>query len=458
MSQPYIAKPFQTIGTEFLLEHLRCNLWSHMGLGKTATCLAMVDILKLCGSSFFPVLVIAPKRVCELVWPAEILKWREFNDLTISLVLGDRKEREDALLVRADIFVINYDNIQWLIEHIGNPDKWPFRIVIADESTRLKSFRLKQGGARAHALSLIAKQVGRWINLTGTPSPNGLRDLWGQVWFVDFGERLGHSYTDFMKRWFRTDPYTKAIEPLPFAEAEIHAILADCTLALRAEDWLNIHELVITDVPVRLPPGAQYLYDEMEKQFFIEIGAIGIEAVNAMAKSQKLLQMCNGSIYDAQSVPHQIHDAKIEGLKSVVEDMGGEPIIVTYFYRFDIPMIQKAFPKARVFKDKRDEEDWNAGRIQMLLLHPQSAAHGVNLQDGGRCMVFFAHMWDLELRLQAIERIGPTRQAQSGHNRAVLIYNLVAQNTMDEVVLERLGSKKSVQDALMAARARRRIA
>ena len=451
----YEARAYQIIATNFLLENMRCNLWAAPGLGKTASCLAAIDILKIAGSSFFPVLVLAPKRVCELVWPAEVLKWRQFSNLRVSLVMGERKQREDALLVRADIFVINYDNVQWLVEHLG--EVWPFKIVIADESTRIKSFRLKQGGARAHALSLVARKVGRWINLTGTPSPNGLRDLWGQQWFVDFGQRLGTSYTDFMKRWFRTNMHTKAIEPLEFAEQQIHAALADCTLALRAEDWFNIWVPIVTDIPVQLPTAAKALYDEMEKNFFIELASQpqGIEAVNAMAKSQKLLQMANGCIYDAASVPHQIHEAKIEGLKSVVEDMGGEPIIVTYFYRFDTPMIQKAFPKAVVFKGKGEEDAWNAGKIQMLLLHPQSAAHGINLQHGGRCMVFFSHVWDLELRMQAIERLGPTRQAQSGYNRAVLLYNLVAAGTIDEIVLSRLDSKKSIQDALMEARARR---
>ena len=258
-----------------------------------------------------------------------------------------------------------------------------------------------------------------------------------------------------MKRWFRTDAYTKQVEPLEFAQQQIHAALADCTLALRAEDWFDIWEPIVTDIPVALPPAARTLYDKMEEEFFISLPQANIEAVNAMAKSQKLLQMANGCVYDGASVPHQIHDAKIEGLKSVVEDMGGEPIIVTYFYRFDIPMIQKAFPKAVVFKGRAEEDAWNAGKIQMLLLHPQSAAHGINLQHGGRCMVFFSHMWDLELRLQAIERLGPTRQAQSGYNRAVLLYNLVAADTIDEIVLSRLDTKKSVQDALMEARARR---
>jgi hypothetical protein len=281
--------------------------------------------------------------------------------------------------------------------------------------------------------------------------------LWGQQWFVDFGERLGNSYTDFMRRWFRTDMYTKMIEAMPHAEAEIHEILADITIALRTEDWFDIHEPVITTIPVKLPPGAQYLYDEMEKNFFIEIGNTGIEAVNAMAKSQKLLQMCNGWIYDGNRVPHQIHDAKIEGLRSVVEDTGGEPLLVSYFYRFDVPMIQKAFPKCRVFRGKQDEDDWNSGKIDMMLIHPQSGGHGNNLQYGGRILCNFSHIWDLELVQQVGERIGPTRQAQSGFNRAVLHYNLVAEGTMDEVVLDRQTSKKSVQDALMAARARRRV-
>jgi SNF2 family DNA or RNA helicase len=449
----FSPKAYQVIGAKFLYEHPRCNLWATPGMGKTSMVLMLLDWLKLAGSAFFPVLVIAPKRVCELVWPAEIAKWDDFKDLRVSLILGTARQRADALVAPADIYIINFDNVQWLVKELG--DKWPFKIVAADESTRLKSFRLRQGGARAQSLSRIARHVGRWINLTGTPSPNGLSDLWGPMWFVDFGQRLGASYTAFMRRWFSIDMYTHAVTPLACADKEIHEAIADCTLALRAEDWFDIHQPVVTEVPVKLPDAAMKLYKEMERDFYIELDATGITAVNAMAKSMKCLQLASGSVYDANHIVHEVHNAKLEGLQSVIDEMGGEPIIVVFWFKFDAYMLQNAFPKARLYDGKRTEDEWNAGKIQMLLLQPASAGHGVNLQHGGRCIVFWSYVWDLDMRYQPIERLGPTRQLQSGYTRAVLVYDLVALGTLDEAVLSRLDGKKSVQDSLMDARAQK---
>jgi hypothetical protein len=424
-----------------------------MGLGKSATVYMLLDILQLASSAFFPCLIFAPKRVCEMVWPAEAVKWLEFKGIKVSVVLGDRREREDALITRADVYVINYDNVQWLMDfYKGKP--WPFRIIVADESTRLKSFRLmKKGSKRANALSEIAFLAGRWINLSGTPSPNGLKDLWGQMWFIDRGQRLGATYGAFMRRWFRTDPYTGAVELMPGSDVVIHRQIEDVTMTLRAEDWFDIWEPVNTPVPVRLPPDAMKLYKDMERDYYLEIDTRGVEAVNAMAKSQKCLQLANGFVYDADRVPHAVHEAKLDALEGIIEETGGEPVIVCYFYQHDITMLKKRFPKIRFFQNTDDERDWNDGKIPLLALHPQSAAHGVNLQFGGRIMVFYAHQWNLELRLQAIERIGPTRQAQAGFNRAVLIYDIIAEKTLDEAVIDRLIGKKSVLDALMAHRA-----
>lgn len=448
----YTPRDYQTLATTFILQNQRCALWAKPGLGKTSVIYSVLDLLKLLGSGFFPVLVIAPKKVCELVWPAEQSKWREFRNLKVVTILGTVGDREDALLTKADIYVINYDNIQWLVERLG--DRWPFKIVVADESTRLKNFRTKQGGKRSHALSTIAQQTGRWIELTGTPSPNGLKDLWGQIWFLDFGVRLGRSYKAFMDRWFHVDPYTRIVSPRGNAEKEIHDAVADITLALRPEDWFDIHDPVETTVECELPPESMAIYKVMERDYFAELGEVGIFAPNAAALSMKLLQMASGMVYNAEHVALPMHDAKIEALRSIVEESAGEPIIVVYHFQFEVPKLKKAFPEARQFKTKKDEDDWNAGKIPMLLVHPQSGGHGTNLQDGGRTMVFLTHNWDLELRLQVIERIGPVRQLQSGHQRAVMIYNIVARHTMDLEVIRRLQGKATVQEALMAARAR----
>lgn len=452
----FVPREYQTIAAQFLLKNQRCNLWAVPGLGKTATVYMMLDILKLAGSSFFPALVIAPKKVAERVWSSEQEKWDAFADFKVVPILGERDVREDALMQKADVYVINYDNIQWLVKLLG--DRWPFKIVICDESTRLKNFRIgpTKKAKRTKALSMIAQTAGRWINLTGTPAPNGLKDTWGQMYFVDFGQRLGFTHTAFMNRWFFVNQYTRAVEPRQGAEKEIHAALADVTLALRAEDWLDVQEPHYFTKEVELPPDTRAAYKEMERHLFAELENGEIEAPNAAVKSMKLLQMASGAVYDGGKATHYLHDAKIEALRSIVDEMCGEPLIVAYWFKFEPPMLKKAFPEFRVYASKKDEDDWNKGKIPLMGLHPGSGGHGVNLQYGGRAMAHMTHNWDLELRQQICERIGPVRQLQAGFSRAVLHYNIVAKSTLDEEVIERLTSKRSVQDALMLARSHRR--
>jgi hypothetical protein len=455
MANIWKPRPHQAVAIKFVLDNPRCNLWAVPGMGKTSIIYAALDILQMAGSSFFPVLVIAPKKVCELTWPAEQLKWDAFKHLRVVPILGERDLRDNALMTMGDVYVINYENIQWLIKAFAGR-KWPFRVVVADESTRLKNFRIKGGGVRSKDLSQIAQHVGRWINLTGTPAPNGYKDLWGQQWFVDFGQRLGPNYTDYMKRWFFENPYTRMTELRhPDCKAELDARLADCTLALRAEDWMDVQKPNYIRREVLLPPDAQAIYDLMEKEFWVQLAnQREITAMNGAALSNKLLQMAGGGVYDATGIAHFLHDAKIEALRSLVDELQ-EPLLVAYWFRFEVPMLQKAFPDFRVFKGAQDESDWNAGKIRMMGVHPASAGHGTNLQYGGRAMAHYTHTWDAELRTQVEERIGPVRQLQAGFDRAVLQYDLVAKGTMDEVVLERKDAKLSVQDALMLAQSRR---
>jgi len=454
MSQIWTPREPQRIGRNFIINTPRCALWAVPGLGKTATVYSVLNILKMAGSNFFPVLVIAPLKVCELVWPSEQRKWDAFHDLRVIPIIGEKQIRDDALMRRGDVYVINYENVPWLVQRLGT--KWPFKIVVADESTKLKNFRLKGGGVRSSALAQIAKNTGRWINLTGTPSPNGLKDLWGQTWFQDFGSRLGYTYTKFMDRWFYVNAYDHTIEPREGAKAEIYGALSDITLALRAEDWLDVRRPQPFIREVELPPEARAMYKTMERDFFIELAETKhITAANSAALSSKLLQMASGCVYDANHVAHFVHDAKIENLRSLMEELD-EPLLLSYWFKFEVPMLQKAFPDDfRVFKGKKDEDDWNAGKIRLMGVHPASAGHGINLQWGGRAIAFFTQTWDLELRQQVIERIGPVRQLQSGFDRAVLIYDLIARDTLDGEVLERTASKRSVQEALMLARAHR---
>lgn len=469
---PYTPREYQKIAARWLLDHKRCNLWAVPGMGKSATTYSVLDILMLCGSNFFPALVIAPKKVCELTWPAEQKKWLDFKGIKVVQILGEADVRDDALMSKGDVFVINYDNIQWLMDKLSRK-KWPFKVVIADESTKLKSFRgswrvnehgtrwlqtAGPGGKRAKALAAIAEHVGRWINLTGTPATNGLKDLWGQNWFVDFGERLGDSFGDYMKRWFYENPYSKVVELRhPSCEQEIYDKLADVSIALRTEDWFDVKEPVLTRREVELPPEARKLYDTMERDFYIQIGEKEINAVNAAVLSSKLLQIASGGIYGENQAVSYIHDAKIENLRSLVDELQ-EPLLVAYWFKFEIPMLKKAFPEFRVFTGKAEEDLWNKGKLPLMGVHPASAGHGTNLQYGGRAIVHFTHTWDLELKLQVNERIGPTRQIQAGFDRSVLQYEICARDTMDDVVLERQQKKLSILDALMAARAHRSAA
>jgi SNF2 family DNA or RNA helicase len=447
----------QRVGAKFLLDTPRAALWMPMGGGKTPTVLSVLDMLKIAGSNFFPALVIAPKRVAQVVWTGERDKWDAFQGLTITKILGERDDRLKALRRKTtDIYVINYDNVQWLVELFA-ARSWPFKIVIGDESTKLKNFRLRGGGRRSTALSHIAKHTGRWINLTGTPITNGLTDLWGQTWFLDFGHRLGRTYTQFLNRWFQEDPYSRRVVTLPGADKEIHNALKDITLAFKLEDILpDVKEPLRVPVEVELPPGARKLYDRMEREFFIELMSTpeGIEAPTAMAKSMKLLQLASGAIYDADRITHDVHDAKIEALQEIAENTD-ENLLVAYHFKFDIVRIRRAFPEARVLETERDIDDWNAGRIKMLLAHPLSAGHGIDLARGGRNIVFFTHTWDLELRQQIIERLGAARQVQIKSGLTVRIYDIIAKETLDVDVLERTTNKLTVQQALMLARSRR---
>lgn len=453
MSQVWTPRIHQDLIVEYCWEHKRCNIWAHPGLGKSSAMLQLFELLRLCGSNFFPALVVAPLPVARDVWLAEQQKWTDFKGLRVVPIIGSNPaERIARSLLKADIYTINYENLVWLEEYFG--DRWPFKIVIADESTKLRGYRLKgQGGKRATALGKVAHLTGRWINLTGTPSPHGLESLWGQQWFVDFGQRLGLSYTNFMKRWFIVDPYTRQVEPRPNARPEIYAALEDCAIAFRAEDWLDVKKPNFFEKRVELPADARTHYKTMEKKFFAEMPGAKIVAWAAVAKSGKLLQMASGSIYDENHTTHHLHEAKIDALRSLYDELG-ENLLVVYHFNFDVERICKEFPEAVVYKGKKQEDLWNSGECRMMLVHPKSAGHGLSLQHGGRAVAFFTNTWDLELRQQVLERIGPARQLLSGYDRAVLIYDIIANNTMDDNVLDVVNGRATEQDALMAARAR----
>lgn len=461
----FVARDYQHIIIDHMLEHGRCAIWAGMGMGKTSSTLTALDISSLIRDTY-PVLVIAPLRVAQSTWPDEVSKWRHLSSVRVIPVIGTVAERKAALRKAAEIYTINYENIPWLIEHLNGA--WPFKKVIADESTRLKSFRLRQGGKRAQYLARVAhaKSEG-FINLTGTPSPNGLVDLWGQTWFLDKGERLGTSFDAFKSRWFQSfqvgaDRNAVRLEPLPFAQEQIQDRLRDICLSLNAKDYFNLAEPIVNVIRVDMPSKGKQMYREMEREMFLalECGS-EIEAFNAASKTIKCLQLANGAIYTDESCSKftEVHDAKLQALESIVEEAAGMPVLVAYHFRSDLERLERAFRQGRrLDKDPQTIRDWNAGKIPVMFAHPASAGHGLNLQDGGNILVFFSHWWDLEQFQQIIERIGPTRQAQAGHDRPVFIYHIVATGTVDELVMARRESKREIQDLLLDAMKKREYA
>lgn len=457
----FTPREYQQPVIDHILDEQRDAVWAGMGMGKTVSALTALDILEITEPG--PALVLAPLRVAASTWPDEAAKWAHLTNVEVSAVVGTPDERRAALKRSATIYTTNYDNLPWLVEHYG--DKWPFRKVVADESTKLKSFRLRQGGVRAQSLARVAHcKVDRFIELTGTPSPNGLQDLWGQAWFLDEGVRLGRSFEAFKARWFQSiqvggDRYATRLEPLPFAQEQIEDRMRDLCLSLDARDYFDISEPIVNVIRVELPAKARRLYKDMEREMFLALECgTEVEAFNAASKTIKCLQLANGAIYtdDTCSAFAEIHDAKLQALEDVIEESAGMPVLVAYHFKSDLARLQRAFPKGRALdKDPQTIRDWNAGRIPVLFAHPASAGHGLNLQDGGNILAFFGHWWDLEQLQQIIERIGPTRQAQAGHDRPVFIHHIVAADTVDEIVIARRESKREVQDLLLEAMKRK---
>lgn len=465
----YIPRPYQPDMSNHMLKHARCNVFAGMGVGKSPATMEALATLLLFGMTE-RVLIIAPRRVATSTWPDVISDFRDsFGWIKLNVAVGTEAQRRAAVEKPSHIVAINYDNLQWLVENYG--ETWPFDTVVCDESTRLRGLRVSiqthkksgkkflagQGGKRSKALARVAHtRVKRWINLTGTPTLAGLEALWGPQWFVDAGTRLLPSFTEFSYRWFRAVPGTDAtrqvIEPLPYADEQIRNLIRDVTIVVEAKDHFNIKEPIENLILVDLPPAAQKQYKEMAQSLWTEINGVEIDAVSAAAKSQKLLQIASGAAYtDDQGNWTLVHDEKIKALESVVEEACGMPVLVFYHFKSDLARILKAFPKARrLDDDPQTIRDWNAGKIPMLVAHPASAGHGLSLQHGSNIACFFSTNWSAENDAQAIERIGPTRQAQSGYDRPVFIHRLIARGTVEGAAYERLRTRVRVQDALLA--------
>lgn len=427
------------------------------------------------------VLVLSTKNICTLTWPAEVQKWENFKHLSIAVAVGSASERVAALRKRADITTANYDVLPWLVETLG--DAWPFDMVIADESSKLKGLRVdirkhhvsgkefqrKGGGStRAAALSGVAhKRVRRWLNLTGSPAANSLVDLWGQMWFIDAGQRLGRSFTSFRDRWFNairgSDGYEIVYVPSPFAKSQIEDAIKDVTLSISARDYMDLPQTLTNVIKVKLPDAAYKLYREMEREMFVQIESHEIEAFNAGSKSMKCRQLASGAAYvkadDGNDTAEwvTVHDAKLDALEDLAADLNGAPLLVAYQFRSDLARLLKRFPKGRHFDGKRQTLDlFRAGRIPMLFTHPASAGHGIDgMQDACQDIAFFSMTWNLEEYEQIIERIGAVRQVSAGFFRDVRVHILAADRTVELEMIERTQTKASVQDSLKAAMSRR---
>ena len=453
----YTPRPYQEKIINMILRHKRCAVWAGMGMGKTSATLEAIRRIKEKHPKL-KVLIIAPLRVAHSTWPNEIQKWDDFKNLRVSVIRGTRNQRIAAIDAAADIYTTNYEQLPWLVDYITKESTWSFDLVVADEATRLKGLRSRQGTMRARALAKVAFQSQGFVELTGTPAANGLLDLWGQVWFLDKGRRLGKSYSVFQKHYFyqivKGGSAKHWCEWAPFdgSDQKIKEKLKDISITVNPEDYFNLEQNIFNDVVVELPPSVLKQYRKFARELYLELAnGAEITAGNAAVKTGRLLQMASGAVYGTDGESYEvIHDAKIEALKSVIEEANGMPVLCSYSFKHEVVRIKKAFPVARVLdKNPKTIADWNAGKIPLLLAHPASCGHGLNLQDGGNILVFFSCGWSLELHDQIVERIGAVRQAQAGHKRPTFVHYIVAKGTLDEVGKERLSTKRDVLDALL---------
>ena len=389
------------------------------------------------------VLVIAPLRVAENVWEEEARKWDHLQYLRLSKVLGSEKERIQALHNEADIYLVNRENVKWLVDYCKN--NWPFDMVVLDELSSFKSPRSQ----RFKALRKVRPLVRRVVGLTGTPAPNGLIDLWSQVYLLDSGERLGKTLTGYRERYFLPDKRSREViftyKPKDGAEEAIYNKLSDICISMKSGDYLKIPERIDNVVPVYLPQKSMEKYRQLERDLVLTMLEGDVVAGNAAVLTNKLLQITGGAVYDEDGGVQEIHDEKIKALEDLVEAANGKPVLVYYAYRHDLGRIQKHLD-CRVLSTPKDIEDWNKGEVLVMLAHPASAGHGLNLQDGGSTIVWFGLPWSLELYQQANARIH-----RQGQKNTVVVHHLVAKETIDEDVMKVLASKEAGQEALLDA-------
>ena len=389
------------------------------------------------------VLVIAPLRVAQNTWPAEIGKWEHLNDLTYSVAIGTEAERKAALSAKADIYLINRENVDWLINKSGMP--FDYDMVVIDELSSFKSYSAK----RFKSLMKVRHKVKRIVGLTGTPSTNGLMDLWAEFRVLDMGHRLGYYISQYRNNYFTPDKRNAQIifsyKPLPGAEEAIYQAISDITISMKSKDYLDMPECIMNEVPVYLSDKERALYDQLRKDMVLSLGEEEIDAVNAAVLSGKLIQMANGAVYGDNNRALCIHDRKLDALEDLIEGANGKQVLVAYWYKHDLERIKKRF-EVREIKSNNDIEEWNAGKIPVAVIHPASAGHGLNLQAGGSTLIWFGLTWSLELYQQTNARLW-----RQGQKQSVVIHHIIAKNTIDENVMKALTVKDRTQEALIKA-------
>ena len=440
--------PYQKHCIKKILEIKKLGLFLDMGLGKTVTALTAIHELKYRRFAIRKALVIAPKKVAEGTWTREKDKWDHTKGLRVSQALGSEARRIKALCAPADVYVINRENVPWLVDYYRND--WPFDMAIVDESSSFKNHRSK----RFKALASVAGRIDRIVELTGTPSPNGLEDLWAQIFLLDGGERLGRRYGQFRERYFdpgrRGNGVIYSYDPKQGSEGAILEKISDICVSMKAEDYLRLPDVIYNRVTVTLDAKAEKAYKKMEREAILELPDEegDISALNAASLSGKLLQLANGALYDEFHQAHEIHRCKLEAFLEILESLQGKPALAFYHFRHDKERILKALAKSglrvRELKSPQDEDDWNARKIDVLLAHPASAAYGLNLQEGGNCVIWFGLNWNYELYSQANKRLH-----RQGQEEKVIVHHLICEGTRDEDVMEALERKEGAQEWVM---------
>lgn len=448
MSKQFTPYPYQQYCINRIITDPYLGLFLDMGLGKTVITLTGLHSLKYYYWQIRKVLIIAPKKVAESTWSKEADKWEHLKNLRISVVLGTAKQRLSALNADADIYIINRENTQWLVEYYGH--NWPFDVVVLDESSSFKNHQAK----RFKALKAIRPRINRIIELTGTPSPHGLTDLWAQIFLLDGGKRLGRTISVYRDMFFVPDKRNQttifSYAPKEGAAEEIYRLISDICISMKAEDYLELPDLIYEDIPVKLDAKAQKAYQQMERDMLLEVDDDLVTATTAATLTGKLLQLCNGAVYDEDGSVVPVHDCKLEVFMETIEQLNGQHALVFYYYQHDkdriLAALEKTGLKVKVYTDSKDETEWNAGNIDILLAHPASCGYGLNLQEGGHHVIWFGLTWALEEYQQANKRLH-----RQGQQFPVIVHRLITLGGVDEDVIKSLEGKDNAQENLLQA-------